>query len=450
MVEILINPNETNLSGPLPFQMEFWNDVSHYGIAFVSGWGAGKTFSGARAFVERLIMLNGLDGGGLNGLVVGTSYRDSWALNASEVCSALDERNVAYKLNRMDSFIYLPQLRSTIYVRSAQSPESIRGFEVVVVWCDEAAAFSSSDDPMRDSFTQILGRLRQPFKNPESVTLIRQLLVTTTEEGDGTKFHKLFASNANWITYKASSESNPFLDRATIKEWKSTLSEEQYSQYVRGGCIDSSSGLIYRGFNPTTNLKPLTYSPTNPLLLSFDFNISPGMHCLVLQYDGECIKVLKELHGKRWSVLEIISELNEWLSTLGLAHLKVIVYGDATGNSEWSGIGRSNYEILIEGLGRVGIRPSLNVPRANPPIVNRVNAVNSAFLSADGVVHLLIDPMCKVLIRDLENMSYNDLGGISQRDKMLSHASDALGYAVHRLRPCRSFRTKPQTECVTK
>ena len=81
----------------------------------------------------------------------------------------------------------------------------------------------------------------------------------------------------------------------------------------------------------------------------------------------------------------------------------------------------SDIDLLIKGGFKV------KALKANPLVIDRVNAVNKAL---DG--NLIIDPMCKELINDLEKTA-NKQGTreIDKTNKSLSHMSDALGYAVH-------------------
>jgi hypothetical protein len=58
--------------------------------------------------------------------------------------------------------------------------------------------------------------------------------------------------------------------------------------------------------------------------------------------------------------------------------------------------------------------------------------VNSTLHSASGEVGLLIDPKCKELIKDLEQVAYkgDTLEIDKDRDRGRTHTSDALGYMV--------------------
>jgi hypothetical protein len=72
------------------------------------------------------------------------------------------------------------------------------------------------------------------------------------------------------------------------------------------------------------------------------------------------------------------------------------------------------------------------VPKSNPAVRDRINLMNRQLRSAAGTVGLLVDPKCKELILDFEQVSYKQETNIidKDRDRLRTHLSDALGYLV--------------------
>ncbi|MCU1294033.1 MAG: hypothetical protein JWP08_2883 [Bryobacterales bacterium] len=68
-------------------------------------------------------------------------------------------------------------------------------------------------------------------------------------------------------------------------------------------------------------------------------------------------------------------------------------------------------------------------------MLSRVRCVNSCLTNALGEVRLQIDPRCKELIKDLEEVLFKPESGVidKTRDLKRTHASDALGYLVWEL-----------------
>ena len=86
---------------------------------------------------------------------------------------------------------------------------------------------------------------------------------------------------------------------------------------------------------------------------------------------------------------------------------------------------------------------SVHVNKTNPAVRDRVNCVNSRLRSADGEVHMFIDPRCKELINDLDQVIWeverNGQTGvhINKSDPNRTHMSDALGYYIAQAYPLR-------------
>jgi hypothetical protein len=119
-----------------------------------------------------------------------------------------------------------------------------------------------------------------------------------------------------------------------------------------------------------------------------------------------------------------------------LGVLNVKVYGDASGGNREHATGASCYAMIKEFFKvRPEYRVSYHVKSANPPVRDRVNAVNAKLCSQAAIRTLLVDPRCKALRKDLEQVVWkldatkNMTGELDQRDG-LTHVSDALGYLV--------------------
>jgi hypothetical protein len=72
------------------------------------------------------------------------------------------------------------------------------------------------------------------------------------------------------------------------------------------------------------------------------------------------------------------------------------------------------------------------VPASNPSVRERVALVNAKLFSANEEVRLFVDPRCKGLITDLEEVTFKSDSSVidKDRDTKRTHLSDALGYLV--------------------
>ena len=75
---------------------------------------------------------------------------------------------------------------------------------------------------------------------------------------------------------------------------------------------------------------------------------------------------------------------------------------------------------------------AFRIPRSNPAVRDRVTLMNAKLESAYGERTVRVDPRCKELIKDFEQVAYKeDSQAIDKdRDPKRTHLSDALGYLV--------------------
>jgi len=110
----------------------------------------------------------------------------------------------------------------------------------------------------------------------------------------------------------------------------------------------------------------------------------------------------------------------------------LIVFADATG-ARLQTTGRSDLKVLKEefGHGEYGA-VTYRVPKSNPPVVDRVALMNAKLGSAAGVRSLVMDPRCKELIKDFEQVAYKEGSQVvdKEKDPKRTHLSDALGYLM--------------------
>jgi hypothetical protein len=175
------------------------------------------------------------------------------------------------------------------------------------------------------------------------------------------------------------------------------------------------------------------------------------------------------LMGRRCATVRVLSEIclpdsnireacAEFAKRAGVyaehrGQVRVNVYGDAAGNAR-THAGASDWELVREYF-RHDSRFVFNfkVPSADPPVKDRVTAVNSMLCNSLGEARLFVDPKCKELIRDFEQVAWkpdasgNLTASVDKRDPRRTHVSDALGYLIHREFPVQQ-RGGPQSNVL--
>ena len=110
----------------------------------------------------------------------------------------------------------------------------------------------------------------------------------------------------------------------------------------------------------------------------------------------------------------------------------VLICGDASGYQQQT-TGATDYDMIREYFAaHSSMKVEYRAPKANPSVRERINLMNRQLKTAAGTVGLLVDPQCKELIKDLEQVCFKaDTMQIDKdRDRLRTHLSDALGYLL--------------------
>jgi len=214
-------------------------------------------------------------------------------------------------------------------------------------------------------------------------------------------------------------------------------------------------GNVYSSFNSVRNSsRTVTRDPFLPLIWSLDFNRDP--FCTVIGQYIERFGPMSHLTNEKHAFVEIIDELclsdagTEEMCEAFYARVQEIcgnqqritleIYGDPAAQSKHtSQVVGSDYDIIRNFFrNKKQFEVRMNIARKAPAIKDRVNCFNGMLLNALKEVRMVIDPRCKMLIRDLESVRWkldlngNTTGQLNKAQKDLTHISDACGYFLHR------------------
>jgi hypothetical protein len=177
------------------------------------------------------------------------------------------------------------------------------------------------------------------------------------------------------------------------------------------------------------------------------------MCMLIAQRIGDVVHVLDEiiLRGSNTEQACVA-----FLDRLSPAHklvpayqrpLNIEIYGDASGHQHRTSAATTDWTIIRNFFShwKGQITYSVHVNNVNPAVRDRVNCVNSRLENMTGDVRLFIDPRCRELTRDLEQVIWaTDRNGrttseINKSDPNRTHSSDALGYYIAQAFPLRGL-----------
>jgi hypothetical protein len=225
-------------------------------------------------------------------------------------------------------------------------------------------------------------------------------------------------------------ENRYLLDRTPdyYERLESSYDPRFYRQEALGEYLNTRSDRVYHCFDPVLHVASQQYDRTKLLMWSLDFNVSP-MSSVLLQWRENRLAVIDEIVLERATTEEACMEFeNRYRGHAGPFE----IFGDASG---WNlhTTGPNDYVMVQNHLTRAGFRNfRVRVPAANPAVLSRVRQVNALLTNALGEVRLEIEPSCRELIRDFEEVLFKPDSGLIDklRDPRRTHASDALGYAV--------------------
>lgn len=120
----------------------------------------------------------------------------------------------------------------------------------------------------------------------------------------------------------------------------------------------------------------------------------------------------------------------------------IIAFGDQRGTYRSAQSGEASWDIVEKVFFKLG-NYGRNVPDEQPAPRSRVDSVNAKLCNEGDIRSLWIDPRCEELIRDFEQVMWDETGqalrewrrGGTGTEMHRTHLTDGLGYMVHRLFP---------------
>jgi hypothetical protein len=399
---------------PLRSQQRFHDSQARF-KGFSGPIGSGKS----QALCQEAIRLSYLNAGRL-GLMGAPTYPMLRDATQAALLEVLDANEIPYDLNKAENSLLMKDSGSRILFRPVEEFERLRGTNLAWFGLDELTY------TQEESWLRLEGRLRDPL-----ATRLCGFAVWTPKGYDWVWRRFITDKISGYECIRADAfENRHILDKIPdfYERLLSSYDQKFYDQEVLGQYLSMDGSRVYSAFDRALHLKTLTPHPGLPLLWALDFNVDP-MSSVIAQKVGQMVHVLDEIVIRHATTREACAE---FLKRFGDHRAGVQVFGDASGSAQQT-TGASDYEMVREYfMAHSAVTVQYRVPKANPPVRDRVNLVNRLLRSAAGYVGVTIDGRCKELIKDLEQVCYKaDTMTIDkERDRARTHASDALGYVL--------------------
>jgi Terminase large subunit, T4likevirus-type, N-terminal len=239
-----------------------------------------------------------------------------------------------------------------------------------------------------------------------------------------------------WAAFQFSTEEGGNVSTLELASAARELDERCFRQEFQARFESIGKGQAYYAFQRTENMMPCRYQPGSTLIWSMDFNVDP-MCSVIAQREGDVVYVLDEIilpDANTPAACEAFYERTRPMRERGPGVLQV--YGDASGNQRNTAGARTDWSIIRDFFAskQGEFEATFRVASANPAVKDRINCVNSRLRNAAEERQLIVDPRCKELIRDFEQVCWksdangNTTGELDKSDQKRTHVSDALGY----------------------
>jgi len=399
---------------PLTSQARFHQSVARF-KGFSGPIGSGKS----QALCQEAIKLAYVNAGrmGLLGAPTYPMLRDATQTALFEI---LDRSRIPYEHSKAENAVILKDTCSRILFRPVEEFDRLRGTNLAWFGLDELTY------TQEEAWVVLEGRLR----DPKAKRLCG--FATWTPKGFDWVYRRFVQERVEGYELVVA---EPFENHYLLEQipdfyerLKRSYDAKFYEQEVMGKYISLSAGLVYHAFNRAEHTADVKVEEARPLLWALDFNVDP-MCSVVAQIVGETVRVLGEIVLSRATTQQACEEFAARFPRHGAG---ICVYGDASG-SHMQTAGTTDYRVIREFFQREGYRNvTYKVPRANPPVRERVGLVNAKLCAASSEAHLVIDRKCTELVKDLEQVTYKPDSIVIDKDKdpRRTHLSDALGYLV--------------------
>jgi hypothetical protein len=394
-----------------PGQLDFVNDDTTEIIGISAGYGAGKT----RALCAKAVMLAAANQGFIGAVMepTGPLIRDIWQNDFEQFLEAYDIPYTFRASPLPEYMLHLPGGDTKILCRSFENWSRIIGLNLAWVLADEIDTVTPAI--ANKAFPKILGRLRSGN--------VRQFGAASTPEGFRWMWNTFGSEEAQGREdrklIKMRSVDNPHLPPDFIERLQANYDPTMLRAYLDGDFVNLATGTVYDRFDRskhvTTELPDLD---REPLRIGVDFNVG-NMSAVIAVRMGDKLLVIDEISGAH-DTDAMAQEIKA-----RYPDRRMYVYPDASGGNRSTNATRTDIQIL-ESYGM-----SNQSPKANPPVRDRVAAVQALLENGKGQVRLTIAASCRKVIECLELQSYSEKGD-PDKDGGYDHMNDALGYVIWR------------------
>ncbi|WP_236175355.1 terminase large subunit domain-containing protein [Pseudomonas pseudonitroreducens] len=401
--------------------------LPHKFRAFVAGFGSGKTWVGSAGICKHVWEWPGINSG-----YFAPTYpqiRDIFFPTIEEVAFDWGLKVKTKEGDKEVEFYAGGKYRSTTICRSMEKPQTIVGFKIGHGLVDELDVLTVTK--AQHAWRKIIARMRynvDGLRNgvdvattPEGFKFVHQQFVKQLRE-------KPHLSDLYGLIQASTYDNELNLPEDYISSLMESYPPQLIQAYLEGQFVNLTSGTVYHAFDRRLNGCSDERQPGEVLHIGMDFNVGKMSAVTHVKRDGLPRAVDEIMNG--YDTPDMIRKIKEryWRFD-GNTYQKtceIIVYPDASGDSRKS-VNASTTDLAL--LKQAGFQ--VKAPAANPPVKDRVNAMNAMFCNANGERRYLVNAdRCPTYADCLEQQVWAE-SGEPDKSQGADHANDAGGYFIH-------------------
>ena len=295
---------------------------------------------------------------------------------------------------------------STISLRGADNPDSLRGISLDYVVFDE--------------FADISLRTWSEVIRPTLADRQGGALFIGTPKGTGNHFYDMWLRASeldNWQAWQFTTLDGGNVTAEELEAARAELDARTFEQEFLASFLTAGNRVWY-GFDRTRNVKEFDDKLPHTLYTGWDFNIDP-MSVVVFARQGDVIHAIDEIEIYGSNTQEAIDELNNRYKQ------RIFAYPDPASRQRKTSAGGMTDLRLLQNAGF-----TVKCPHKHNPVRDGINAVNAMLSPGNGEPRFYVSPRCKKLIECLDKQAYKPGTTIPDKNSGYDHMSDAMRYYI--------------------
>lgn len=307
------------------------------------------------------------------------------------------------KINETDLSVKMPN-GSEVAIRGAENENSLRGVGLTMVVMEE--------------YSYIKPHVWDEIIYPTLTTTDGDAFFIGTPNGYDHLYDAYLRGQSNdpdWKSWQYTTVDGGYVPEEEIKKAKSMMDERAFKTEFLASFETTGNRAAYN-FDRNTHVRKAEQLSSS-LFWGMDFNVDYMSAVLGCEYSNGTIHYFDEIRQTN-------SNTEEMAKAMMKIAPNVPVYPDAAGSARSTTSNRSDHSILKE------FRFQVISKKANPPIIDRLNALNRMLKDANDRIRMTVDPKCIHLIKDLEQVQRSRDGKIDKSNIALTHMFDACSYYI--------------------